>query len=665
MRLVTLFAFALPALCVFADDAAVDELVRKLASDDPAAREEAENRLVALGASAEARLKELSSGAEPEVRARIGNALHRIDAAKIADTDLVEMRTVRVGGGSVTAVAWGPDSSQLFTCGWGGDVRVWDAATGKLLRSLRPASGYVPGLAVSRDGKRLWISGDKVVVWDMEASKPVKTFEGGGHTGVFLSPDGARAVWLANDVRIVNAASLEMERTIPAGDDMWTDTIAFSPDSKKLLLMLRKQLAVFDLETGEQLKDHPLARIQGEGTVMSLGWLADGNALIVNREGKVAWGTHTAEAMAYRYHLSVAPDGKSFAVGGPSGEVRCLDLEGKVLASHDLGPSLHEALAWSPDGSALAASNEAGRLVIWRGQETLDLEGHTQEPERIAFSPDGTVLAACIGGLTSYRTDFVDLESGRRAVSPGLWDPQPGRSGTQFVSPDGLRVITWDGTTGKPSSKPSRERKRPGCEKIYTSPDGTLAWMEGWEVPAENRLHSFTDTPAPPVKGSVGCSWSSGAWSSDSAFVATLGHLDFHGQVNALTVVRRDGKVLLRKEVGRGGGPPCWTPDGGKLYWSYGTSLFVYDRENFDKPEESPTDFVFAGFLDEVRALGLRESGEKERELVLVHVPTRIVVRTWRLEDYAQIRLARDGSKVAILSRASAQVMKVVKDGKR
>jgi WD40 repeat protein len=72
-------------------------------------------------------------------------------------------------------LAYSPDGKMLFSAGHDGIIRIWDAATGKELRSLQGHRGFVSALAFSRDGARL-ASGSQdctVLVWDLlEKTKP-------------------------------------------------------------------------------------------------------------------------------------------------------------------------------------------------------------------------------------------------------------------------------------------------------------------------------------------------------------------------------------------------------------------------------------------------------------------------------------------------------------
>jgi WD40 repeat protein len=98
---------------------------------------------------------------------------------------------------TVTGAAFSPDGKRLATCGWDKVVRVWEAATGKELVTLKGHEGDdVRSVTFSPDGKRLAsVGGDKVVrVWDVAAEKELFAMK--GHTadiwGVASSPDGKR-----------------------------------------------------------------------------------------------------------------------------------------------------------------------------------------------------------------------------------------------------------------------------------------------------------------------------------------------------------------------------------------------------------------------------------------------------------------------------------------
>jgi WD40 repeat protein len=112
---------------------------------------------------------------------------------------------------SLRMVAFSPDGKRLAgSVGYGpgppgaGEVKVWDAQTGKELLSLKGHTGWVWSVAFSPDGKRLASGsgsaaqglGGEVKVWDAQTGQEILSFQGGGlNHNVVFSPNGH---WLAS-----------------------------------------------------------------------------------------------------------------------------------------------------------------------------------------------------------------------------------------------------------------------------------------------------------------------------------------------------------------------------------------------------------------------------------------------------------------------------------
>jgi hypothetical protein len=118
-------------------------------------------------------------------------------------------------------------------------VRVWDAATGRELVTLKGHTDYVNGVAFSPDGRRLASGGgDNVVkVWDAATGQELATLTGHavGITGVAFSPDGRRLASgsLDDTVRIWDT---ETRQELIALKDRAGSvfSVAFGPDGRSL-----------------------------------------------------------------------------------------------------------------------------------------------------------------------------------------------------------------------------------------------------------------------------------------------------------------------------------------------------------------------------------------------------------------------------------------------
>src|SRR5262249_57585069 len=79
-----------------------------------------------------------------------------------------ELRTLKGHISAVTSVAFSPDGQRLASGNWDGKAKVWYAASGQELRTLKGHTNSLSSVAFSRDGQRLASAGwDRTVKpWD-------------------------------------------------------------------------------------------------------------------------------------------------------------------------------------------------------------------------------------------------------------------------------------------------------------------------------------------------------------------------------------------------------------------------------------------------------------------------------------------------------------------
>jgi WD40 repeat protein len=336
-------------------------------------------------------------------------------------------------------MAFSPDSRRLayvaITPEFGVRVRelkTWKTETGEALLSVEDLP-FVPGEVVfSPDGKQLALTADDraVHVLDAETGKERRALraDSASPKDVAYRPDGTLIASCGLDgiVQLWDPVRLQCVRTLRGGTGGLAD-LAFSADGRRLMTCsFQNRMAVWDPDTGQD----PFT-LQVKGTP---------------------------------FKVAVSPDGGRLACGTWTGPVSIWDpTTGQLLLTLHGHDSMVLGLAFSPDGSLLASSDESHRAVeLWdptTGQlrRTLTDEGPVY---RVTFSPDGQYLATCfqftnMQNELSAKVNLWSVSAGQRVRT------LPGHTKTildMAFSPDGARLVSagadhtarvWDVKTGR------------------------------------------------------------------------------------------------------------------------------------------------------------------------------------------------------------------------
>lgn len=274
----------------------------------------------------------------------------------------------------VYGVAFDGTGSRVYSVGWDGDLRVWDAASRQPLAAIKTHSSRLRGLAVARDAPLLAIGheGGRVSIWStlsgtLQAN--LRTRKRERVVALDILGDGSRVA--ARTGRVVTVWDLpsgaEALRVRAAGTAESKHGLVFTPDGGSLLVGSGQDLVRLDAHDGRTLQ----RLVGGRGQIQCVAVGADGTlaAAGTGRGVTVVWNLRTGELV----HA----------------------LEDQVQMVH--------ALAFSPDGKRLAAGCDNRTVVLWnpwRGDKVLRLEGHTEYVFALAFSPDGSRLVSGSGDHT-------------------------------------------------------------------------------------------------------------------------------------------------------------------------------------------------------------------------------------------------------------------------
>lgn len=419
------------------------------------------------------------------------------------------------------------DGTRLYTFsvpGAPGNIRIWDADSGELLKTLEPGVAFksiqdenlLVGLQLDFQ-RELEI----ITVWDFDSGEiqelievPMALVEPlevsvDGEIKSYIRPfeNGEIEVWDLKSVQKVFVLGIKGDTPIEAAD--------ISKDGKKLLTGDGDGvIKIWSLESGENLLILPTES----------GWIHD---------------------------VSFGPDGKILATAFRSGVIKLWDAKtGMELVAFTGHSNEALSLTFDSSGSFLATGGWDRNIKVWDiktslstgiGQELFTLAGHTGAVKELSFSLDGTKLSSLSYDETVRVWNInKDGIGGELAFVNGP-PPGPEWMNTIALSPDGTSLVTTNADqTPKVWNTKTRDLVRSligheaPVERVEISPDGNYFATIGhdhkliiWDSPNGEEILSVEGFNC-EVSG-AGCDM---AFSPDGSNLAVV---DYDGFLRVLT----------------------------------------------------------------------------------------------------------------------------------
>jgi WD40 repeat protein len=371
-----------PARAATPNAAAIQRLIAQLGSDRFAQREAASRRLKVIGEPAISALdKAATTSEDPEVRRRAEQLLQAISRLLFSNARQVRRIAWQDNFQNIPVhiyyTAFSPDGRSYLAGGDISQVRLWDVATGKLLREFKGHNGWTCNAVFTPDGKKILSAGhqDKSLrLWEVATGRELRTIAT-EVTSVAVAPDGRLALSGSGD-KTLHLWDLTTGKEVRClkGHSESCEGI-FSPDGKRVLsFSADKTLRLWDVKTGKLVRT-----LQGHtGPVAGAFFMPDGRQALSYASDKTlrVWDIATGKELrrhglgddhcAIRW-LAITPDGRRFVTNHHL-TIRLRDLAtGRELHRFTVPPGASpQGLSVSPDGRHVASGSWRGFVYLFR-----------------------------------------------------------------------------------------------------------------------------------------------------------------------------------------------------------------------------------------------------------------------------------------------------------
>lgn len=337
----------------------------------------------------------------------------------------------------------------LATGGWDKQVRFWNLKTGKSALSSIKTKEAVTALAVSSDGKRLFIATrGNIEVWNVGGKKPAKvqTLGHGEYWSIAMSPDNCRLAASAGGDLVVWDLTLQRPRELRrnGAHKKEVSQLEFSPDGTTLL------------------------SASDDSTVKMWRVESGSEGLSITPRGWSSAGTYPDRWAAKR-----SPDPLEWHIDFASRrELSSL----RASAIQPVGSGAQFAVSQANQVLLFDADKATGGRVLVN-TSSMGAQGLT----RFSVSPN---LAQIVTADDAGIVRFWDFKTGRAQGAPGFASTQPitflsfNSTSTRVAVGSGGNIQVWDSISQTPIGNPVKAGKRLNVMGFHPKDDQIVSASE-------------------------------------------------------------------------------------------------------------------------------------------------------------------------------------------
>ena len=329
----------------------------------------------------------------------------------ITGEECIDRRIKDIHKGNIRVAAFRPDEKMIVSASDDRTLKIWSAVNHRCLKTLRGHTGWINNASFSPDGKHIISSDSETIVWDLEKyNEGDSVYVYPGVSGCF-SPNGryfatSKRHNSYNSIYIWNSLNGKLLKELKA-ESGTSNSISFSPDSKRIASTSKKGIIVWDVQ-----KEDSLFEIGCEDGVSHIAYSPNGLFISACSSQTVkVWNAENGHLVrTFKGHNDVVDcvafsfDSKRLVSSSNDRTIRIWDLNNfyciqPSFTAHSESKFINsiKAIAFSPNGEIMASSTSDG-INLWDASPggilsfRKSLRNYTKRVTDICFSSDGKYL---------------------------------------------------------------------------------------------------------------------------------------------------------------------------------------------------------------------------------------------------------------------------------